>query len=114
MPIQAIVFLVVIAFLIFQYGVFIFKEYERGVLFTLGRYAGMKDPGLRWIWPGIQKVIKIDQRTITMDIPTQDVITKDNVSVKVNAVLYYRVVSPEKAVIQVEEYNYATSQLAQT
>ncbi len=93
---------------------FIFQEYERGVVFTLGRFTGTTGPGLKVIIPILQSVIRIDQRTITMDIPTQDVITKDNISVKVNAVLYYRVMDPSKAIIQVENYHYATSQLAQT
>jgi regulator of protease activity HflC (stomatin/prohibitin superfamily) len=89
-------------------------EYERGVVFRLGRFAGVKGPGLRFIIPVVDKLIKVSLRTIAMDVPSQDVITKDNVSVKVNAVLYFRVVAPEKALIQVENYLYATSQLAQT
>jgi len=89
-------------------------EYERGVVFRLGRFAGVKGPGLRFIIPVVDKLIKVSLRTVAMDVPSQDVITKDNVSVKVNAVLYFRVVAPEKALIQVENYLYATSQLAQT
>jgi regulator of protease activity HflC (stomatin/prohibitin superfamily) len=89
-------------------------EYERGVVFRLGRFAGVKGPGLRFIIPVVDKLIKVSLRTVAMDVPPQDVITKDNVSVKVNAVLYFRVVAPEKALIQVENYLYATSQLAQT
>ena len=107
----------VVAFLILivlKSAIFIFQEYERGVVFTLGRLAGTKGPGIIFVLPGIQRVFKVDQRTITMDIPTQDVITRDNVSVKVNAVLYYRVLDPAKALVQVENYHYATSQLAQT
>lgn len=89
-------------------------EYERGVVFRLGRFAGVKGPGLRFIIPGIDRLIKVSLRTIAMDVPPQDVITKDNVSIKVNAVLYFRVMQPEKALIEVENYLYATSQLAQT
>ena len=95
--------------------VVILKEYERGVVFTLGRLdAKPKGPGLILLIPGIQRLIRVDQRTITMDIPTQDVITRDNISIKVNAVLYFRVMDPSKAIVQVENYLYATSQLAQT
>jgi len=92
----------------------ILLEYERGVVFRLGRFAGVRGPGLRFIIPGIDKLIKISLRTVAMDVPPQDVITKDNVSVKVNAVVYFRVLQPEKALIEVENYLYATSQLAQT
>jgi regulator of protease activity HflC (stomatin/prohibitin superfamily) len=95
-------------------SIFIFQEYERGVKFTLGRLGPTCGPGIVFIIPFLQRVIRIDQRTITMDIPTQDVITRDNVSVKVNAVLYYRVLDPARAIVQVENYHYATSQLAQT
>jgi regulator of protease activity HflC (stomatin/prohibitin superfamily) len=95
-------------------GIRIITEYERGVVFRLGRYAGVKTAGLKWIIPGIDRMVKISLREIVMDIPTQEVITRDNVSVKVNAVLYFRVLHPEKAVIQVENYLYGTSQLAQT
>ncbi len=89
-------------------------EYERGVVFRLGRFAGVKGPGLRFIIPVVDKMVKVSLRTVAMDVPPQDVITKDNVSVKVNAVLYFRVLAPEKALIEVENYLYATSQLAQT
>ncbi|MDT8440063.1 MAG: slipin family protein [Desulfuromonadales bacterium] len=89
-------------------------EYQRGVVFRLGRFATVKGPGLRFIIPVVDKLIKVSLRTVAMDVPPQDVITKDNVSVKVNAVLYFRVVQPEKALIEVEDYLYATSQLAQT
>jgi regulator of protease activity HflC (stomatin/prohibitin superfamily) len=92
----------------------ILLEYERGVVFRLGRFAGVKGPGLRFIIPVVDKLIKVSLRTIAMDVPPQDIITKDNVSVKVNAVTYFRVISPEKALIEVENYLYATSQLAQT
>ena len=92
----------------------ILREYERGVVFFLGRFQRVKGPGLVIIIPGIQQMERVDLRTITMDVPTQDVISQDNVSVKVNAVIYFRVVDPERAIIQVEDYNVATSQLAQT
>jgi len=95
-------------------GIRVITEYERGVVFRLGRFSGVKTAGLKWIIPGIDRMVKISLREIVMDIPTQDVITRDNVSVKVNAVLYFRVLHPEKAVIQVENYLYGTSQLAQT
>jgi regulator of protease activity HflC (stomatin/prohibitin superfamily) len=95
-------------------GIKILNEYERGVVFRLGRIIEPKGPGVRFIIPGIDKMLKIGLRLITLDVPPQDVITKDNVSVKVNAVVYFRVVDPVKAVIQVENYLYATSQLAQT
>jgi len=89
-------------------------EYERGVVFRLGRYSAVKGPGLRFIIPVVDKLVKVSLRTVAMDVPPQDVITKDNVSVKVNAVIYFRVLHPEKALIEVENYLYATSQLAQT
>lgn len=89
-------------------------EYERGVVFRLGRFSQVKGPGLRLIIPVVDKIIKVSLRTVAMDVPPQDVITKDNVSVKVNAVIYFRVLQPDKALIEVEDYLYATSQLAQT
>jgi regulator of protease activity HflC (stomatin/prohibitin superfamily) len=92
----------------------ILREYQRGVVFMLGRYWKVKGPGLILIIPGIQQWVRVDLRTIVMDVPPQDVITHDNVSVKVNAVIYFRVVDPAKAVIQVEQFLQATSQLAQT
>ena len=92
----------------------VLREYERGVMFTLGRYSGTKGPGLILVIPVVQQVVKVDLRTVVMDVPSQDVISKDNISVKVNAVVYFRVVDPERAVIQVEDYYAATSQLAQT
>ena len=94
-------------------GVKILKEYERAVVFRLGRMVGARGPGITYIIPGIEKMVKMDLRTVTMDIPPQDVITRDNVSVKVNAVLYFRVLEPTRAVIEVENYLFATSQLAQ-
>lgn len=105
---------VVIGGVLIFMAVKILKEYERGVVFTLGRLGGQVGPGLVWIWPFIQRVVVVDQRTVTMDVPPQDVITKDNVSIKVNAVIYFRVVDPGKAIVKVENFLYATSQLSQT
>ncbi len=99
---------------IFASAVRILFEYERGVVFRLGRFSSVKGPGLKFIIPIVDKMVKVSMRTIAMDVPPQDVITRDNVSVKVNAVLYFRVVHPDKALIEVEEFLYATSQLAQT
>ena len=92
----------------------ILREYERGVIFLLGRFWKVKGPGLIIVIPGIQKMVRVDLRVIVMDVPTQDVISRDNVSVKVSAVIYFRVMDPEKAIIQVENRVEATSQLAQT
>ena len=92
----------------------VLKEYQRGVVFRLGKVIGLKGPGLILIFPIIDSLKKVDLRVITMDIPPQDVITRDNVSVKVNAVTYYRVVDPKKAILEVTNYMYATNQLAQT
>jgi regulator of protease activity HflC (stomatin/prohibitin superfamily) len=95
-------------------GVRVIQEYESGVLLHFGVYRGNKTAGLRFVWPFVQRIIKVDQRVITMDVPPQDVITRDNVSVKVNAVVYFRVIEPEKAILQVADYYYSTSQLSQT
>lgn len=92
----------------------ILREYERGVIFMLGRFYKIKGPGLILVIPLIQQIEKVDLRTVVMDVPTQDVISRDNVSVKVNAVIYFRVIDPDKAIIQVEKFYDATSQLAQT
>ncbi len=92
----------------------ILREYERGVVFTLGRFTSVKGPGLIILIPGIQQMVRVDLRVVTMDVPSQDVISRDNVSVKVNAVVYFRVVDAKNAIIQVENYLVATSQLAQT
>lgn len=92
----------------------ILKEYERGVVFRLGRIIPLKGPGLVIIWPIIDRLVKVSLRTVTMDVPSQDVITKDNISVKVNAVVYFRPVDPIKAITEVEDFYYATSQIAQT
>jgi regulator of protease activity HflC (stomatin/prohibitin superfamily) len=99
---------------IFVLGVRILAEYERGVVFRLGRFNGNKTAGFRWLIPGVDRMVRISLREIVMDVPAQEVITRDNVSLKVNAVLYFRVLHPEKAVIQVENYLYGTSQLSQT
>jgi regulator of protease activity HflC (stomatin/prohibitin superfamily) len=92
----------------------ILREYERGVIFRLGRLIGAKGPGIIFIIPGVDKLLRISLRLVTLDIPPQDVITRDNISIKVNAVVYFRVLDPNKAVVEVENYLYATSQLAQT
>lgn len=92
----------------------VLREYERGVVFLLGRFWKVKGPGLVIVIPVIQTMVRVDLRTVVMDVPTQDVISRDNVSVKVNAVIYFRVVDPQRAIIHVEDYNTATSQLAQT
>jgi regulator of protease activity HflC (stomatin/prohibitin superfamily) len=92
----------------------ILREYERGVVFQLGRFWKVKGPGLVIVIPGIQQMVRVDLRVVTMDVPAQDVISRDNVSVKVNAVVFFRVVDPQKAIIQVEKFLVATSQLAQT
>jgi regulator of protease activity HflC (stomatin/prohibitin superfamily) len=92
----------------------VLREYERGVVFRLGRLIGAKGPGVILLWPIIDKMVKVSLRTIAMDVPPQDVITRDNVSVKVNAVIFFKVVEPRQAVVQVEDYLYATSQIAQT
>ena len=105
-------FLVIVIALVIS-GIKILKEYERAVVFRLGRMVGARGPGITYIIPGVEKMVKMDLRTVTMDIPPQDVITRDNVSVKVNAVLYFRVLEPTRAVIEVENYLFATSQLAQ-
>ena len=108
-----VVFGAILAMIIFS-AVKILFEYERGVVFRLGRVVGSRGPGFILLVPFIEKMVKVSLRVVTMDVPPQDVITKDNVSVKVNAVVYFRVVEPIKAIIQVENYLYATSQLAQT
>ncbi|HWE24089.1 MAG TPA: slipin family protein [Myxococcales bacterium] len=95
-------------------GLRVIQEYEAGVIFRLGRFAEVKRAGLNWIVPGLDRMVKVDLRTVTRDVPPQDVITRDNVSLKVSAVIYFRVIDAERAVIQVENFLYATSQLAQT
>src|SRR6516162_11298552 len=106
---------VIIALIWLFNSVNVLREYERGVIFRIGRLlAEPKGPGLIWVFWPIDRIVRVSLRTITMDVPTQDVITKDNVSVKVNAVVYFRVVDPLRAIVEVENYLYATSQLAQT
>ncbi len=105
-----IVFLIGIAFYTFR----VLREYERGVIFFLGRFQTVKGPGLIIVIPGIQQIVKVDLRTLVYDVPSQDVISRDNISVKVSAVIYFRVVDPQKAIINVEDFFEATSQLAQT
>ncbi len=114
------VVLVVIVLLMIWTGFNVLREYERAVIFRWGKLAGAiipwgsRGPGILIIIPGIDKLVRVSLRTVTMDVPTQDVITRDNVTVKVNAVIYFRVVDPEKAIVEVEDYLYATSQIAQT
>lgn len=105
---------IVVLLLILGSAIKILPEYQRGVMFFLGRFQGVKGPGLMIVIPGIQQMVRVDLRVITLDVPSQDVISKDNVTVRVNAVLYFRVVDPERAIIRVEDFNSATSQLAQT
>ena len=107
------ILIAVVAAFVFT-GFRVLREYERGVVFRLGRFSGVKQAGLKWIIPLIDRMEKISLRELVMDVPPQDVITRDNVSVKVNAVLYFRVVHPENAIIKVENYLYRTSQMAQT
>ena len=107
-------FLGILAFMLLSAIIKIIPEYERAVVFFLGRFQAVKGPGLIFLIPGIQRMIKVDLRVITLDVPSQDVISKDNVTVHVNAVLYFRVVDPERAIIRVEDFGIATSQLAQT
>jgi len=109
-----IVPVLIIIFFILASAIKVLKEYERGVIFRLGRLTGSKGPGLILLIPLVDRMVKVSLRTIAMDVPPQDVITKDNVSVKVNAVLYFRVIDPSKAVVEVEDFLFATSQLAQT
>ena len=96
------------------YVIFILREYQRGVVFFLGRFQTVMGPGLIVLIPGVQQLVRVDLRTRVLDVPTQDVISRDNVSVKVNAVIYFRVFDPEKSIVQVEDFQAATSQLAQT
>ena len=110
-------FLVPLIFLILIFlwsSIKILREYERAVIFTLGRFTDVKGPGLTILIPFVQQMVRTDLRTIVLDVPTQDVISRDNVSVKVNAVVYFRIVDPKSAIIQVENYIQATSELAQT
>ncbi len=110
----AIFFLVIFLIIIASSAIKILREYERGVIFRLGRLIGAKGPGLIFIIPGVDKLLRISLRTVTLEIPPQDVITRDNISITVNAVVYFRVIDANKAVVEIENYLYATSQLAQT
>ncbi|MBF0335685.1 MAG: slipin family protein [Alphaproteobacteria bacterium] len=112
--VTAYLLLVILLVALLASAIRILREYERGVLFTLGRFTGVRGPGLILVLPLVQQIVRIDLRTLVLDVPSQDVISRDNVSVKVNAVIYFRVVEADKAVIQVENYMVATSQLAQT
>ncbi len=110
----AIVFLIIFLLIIASAAIKILREYERGVIFRLGRLLGAKGPGIIFIIPGVDKLLRISLRTVALEIPPQDVITHDNISIKVNAVVYFRVIDPNRAIVEVENYLYATSQLAQT
>lgn len=116
MEIFGSVFIVIIVFLVvlLSNAIRILREYERGVVFRLGRLIAVKGPGIIFLIPLVDKMVKVSLRTVVMDVPPQDVITKDNVSIKVNAVVYFRVVQPEKAIVEVENFLFATSQLSQT
>jgi regulator of protease activity HflC (stomatin/prohibitin superfamily) len=114
LPATSVIVIAVIAAGILYSAVRILREYERGVVFTLGRYTGTKGPGLFLLFPFVQQMVRVDLRVVVDEVPPQDVISRDNVSVKVNAVIYFRVVDAERAIIQVSNYLAATSQLAQT
>lgn len=113
MSIPLITIIILLIFLISS-AIRVLREYERGVIFRLGRLIAAKGPGLFFLIPVVDRMVKVSLRTVVLDVPPQDIITKDNVSVKVNAVVYFRVVDPSKAVVEVEDYLYATSQLSQT
>ena len=112
--VQPLGVVIILLILLLASAVKVMREYERGVIFRLGRLVDAKGPGIFLIIPIIDRVVKVGLRTIVMDVPPQDIITKDNVSIKVNAVLYFRVLDPSKAIVEVEDYMYATSQLSQT
>jgi regulator of protease activity HflC (stomatin/prohibitin superfamily) len=105
--------IIIVAIIVFS-SIKVLNEYERGVTLTLGRFTGVKGPGLIILIPGLQQMFRLSTRTVVLDVPPQDIITRDNISVKVNAVVYFRVVNPQNAVLNVENYMYATSQLSQT
>ena len=108
------IYFVVFGVIILASMIKVLSEWDRGVVLRFGRYVGTRGPGITFIIPGVEKLIRVDTRTVTMDIHPQDIITRDNVSMKVNAVMYFRIMDPEKAIIQIEDYYFATSQLAQT
>ncbi|MGW8178167.1 MAG: slipin family protein [bacterium] len=110
----AMVFVALVALYFLSSAIKVLREYERGVVFRLGRIIPVKGPGLVIIWPIIDKLVKVSLRTITMDVPPQDIITRDNVTVKVNAVVYFRVLEPVKAITEIEDFYFGTSQIAQT
>jgi len=112
-PLSILVLTIIVVLFLYS-AIKILQEYERGVIFMLGRFWKVKGPGLIILIPMIQKMVKVSLRTIVLDIPPQDIITRDNVSIKVNAVVYFRVIDPQRAIIDVEDFFYATSQLAQT
>jgi regulator of protease activity HflC (stomatin/prohibitin superfamily) len=114
LPFGGLLPVVIFLVLLFTNMVKVLREYERGVIFRLGRLQGVRGPGVILLIPFVEKMVKVGLRTVAFDVPPQDVITRDNVSVKVNAVLYFRVVDPARAIVEVEDYMYATSQLAQT
>lgn len=114
MILSPLVVVLLVAAVLLVSGVKILREYERGVVLRLGRLVGARGPGIIYVIPGIEEVYRLDMRTVTLDVPPQDVITRDNVSVKVNAVLYFRVVDATRAVVDVQNFLYATSQIAQT
>ncbi len=117
MALDSLMFFAVLAALLFAFvgsAFRILREYERGVIFTLGRFTGVKGPGLIFVIPLVQQMVRVDLRVIVLDVPSQDVISRDNVSVRVSAVIYFRVIEPEKATIQVENFLQATSELSQT
>jgi regulator of protease activity HflC (stomatin/prohibitin superfamily) len=107
-------FLIFVVLVIFFAGIRIVDQYERGVKFRLGKFVGVLEPGFRWIVPIIERLVKVDIRVITIDIPSQEVMTQDNVPIKVNGVVFFKVINAEKAILEVEEYKYAVSQLSQS
>jgi regulator of protease activity HflC (stomatin/prohibitin superfamily) len=109
-----LLFVIIFLLILASSAIKILREYERGVIFRLGRLIGAKGPGIIFIIPGVDRLLRISLRTVALEIPPQDVITRDNVSIKVNAVVYFRVIDPNKAVVEIENYLYGTSQLAQT
>jgi regulator of protease activity HflC (stomatin/prohibitin superfamily) len=109
-----ILIVILVVLVLLKMSIYVLREYERGVVFRLGRFTGVKGPGLLLIIPFFDRLVRVSLRIVAMDVPPQDVVTRDNVSVKVNAVVYFRVFEPDKAIIEVQDYNYATSQLSQT
>lgn len=108
------IILILVILVLLSKAIYVLREYERGVMFRLGRLTGVRGPGFLLIIPFIDRLVRVQLRIVAMDVPPQDVVTKDNVSVKVNAVVYFRVFEPDKAIVEVQDYNYATSQLSQT